>query len=340
MSLTVRAPGKLFLIGEYAVLDGCPGAVAAVDRFATVTLKHHERRNTVQISAPEINAVGNYSIKSLPPVSGLLRFPLAALHALHPSRRAALEEGVALVISSDLGGSDGSKPGLGSSAAVTVAVAAALLSFAGVDIDSAEGRNEVFATAWRAHRDAQGGIGSGADVAASVFGGVISLTACDGGRPKVEKLEFPSAVTLLVASSGRGASTLDLVARYRSLHNGHDVARSNFVRACTENVERFIVDLHQPTVVLEALRVAHRQLLGLAEATGLDLFTPELLQAIDIADFHGAAAKLSGAGGGDCAIACTTDGDSAQRIRSAWRAAGLEPLPLNIHTEGVALATR
>ena len=35
-TLIVSAPGKLFLLGEYAVLDGCPAVVAAVDRRVAV----------------------------------------------------------------------------------------------------------------------------------------------------------------------------------------------------------------------------------------------------------------------------------------------------------------
>jgi mevalonate kinase len=34
----VSAPGKLFLVGEYAVLDGAPALLTAVDRRVTVTL--------------------------------------------------------------------------------------------------------------------------------------------------------------------------------------------------------------------------------------------------------------------------------------------------------------
>ena len=38
-AFVARAPGKLFLLGEYAVLDGCPAVVAAVDRYVTVGLR-------------------------------------------------------------------------------------------------------------------------------------------------------------------------------------------------------------------------------------------------------------------------------------------------------------
>ena len=35
---TARAPGKLFVTGEYAVLEGAPALVAAVDRYARVSV--------------------------------------------------------------------------------------------------------------------------------------------------------------------------------------------------------------------------------------------------------------------------------------------------------------
>jgi len=337
-NIIVRAPGKLFLIGEYAVLDGCPGVVAAVDRAATVTLARDARPGTVQILAPGIAAIGNYRLDSLPPAAGTLRFPLAALLALRPERREALSEGIALTIASNLSESAGAKIGLGSSAAVTVAVAAALLAAAGVDIESEAGRNEVFSATWQAHRDAQGGVGSGADVAASVFGGLVSLTLRDGELPLVQRLDYSRELIFLAAATGRSASTVDLVAKYRSLNNGHARRRSTFVQRSIEHVERFLAHRDQPSGVLDALRAANTEILRLAADTGLELLTPELRQAIDIAERHGAAAKISGAGGGDCAIACTTDRRVADRICSDWSVAGLQPLPLSIDTKGASIA--
>ncbi|MCW8846391.1 MAG: hypothetical protein OQK99_11185 [Gammaproteobacteria bacterium] len=37
--MQISAPGKLILAGEYAVLDGAPGLVMAVDRRARVSLE-------------------------------------------------------------------------------------------------------------------------------------------------------------------------------------------------------------------------------------------------------------------------------------------------------------
>ncbi len=41
MKVIADAPGKLVLLGEYAVLEGAPGLVVAVDRRARVVLEQH-----------------------------------------------------------------------------------------------------------------------------------------------------------------------------------------------------------------------------------------------------------------------------------------------------------
>ncbi len=39
MRFHARAPGKLVALGEYAVLDGAPALVLAIDRYAVATLE-------------------------------------------------------------------------------------------------------------------------------------------------------------------------------------------------------------------------------------------------------------------------------------------------------------
>ena len=64
------------------------------------------------------------------------------------------------------------KLGLGSSAAVTVALMGALLQLVQ---GGAAGRDKLEALCREAHRHLQGGIGSGIDVATAVAGGLISV---------------------------------------------------------------------------------------------------------------------------------------------------------------------
>ena len=43
MAIVARAPGKLVALGEYAVLEGAPAIVLAVDRYCEATLAHERR---------------------------------------------------------------------------------------------------------------------------------------------------------------------------------------------------------------------------------------------------------------------------------------------------------
>ncbi len=147
------APGKLILTGEYAVLDGAPALVIAVDRRVIAT------GASARCSSPFLLAVARELA---------LRYG-----ADSPSARAALR--VAVDSSAFYAASDCTqKLGLGSSAAVTVAAAALALAAQG-----SNDRDEVLAIALAAHANAQGtkgARGSGADIAAAVYGGAIVYT--------------------------------------------------------------------------------------------------------------------------------------------------------------------
>jgi phosphomevalonate kinase len=80
----------------------------------------------------------------------------------------------------------------------------------------------------------------------------------------------------------------------------------------------------------------------LLEVVGRDLdlpiVTPELGRLMHLAQKLGIAAKPSGAGAGDCAIAFARSPAEGEALRAAWRAAGFVLLPLEIAREGVRVA--
>ena len=139
------APGKLFLIGEYAVLHGGTAVVAAVDRRAVARF-----------------------VPGAQPATPLIAEAVNVLAAYARERDLRLPDGAPLVDSSALS-QDGQKLGLGSSAAALVAAMGALWDVLG----QADGTLPL-ELAVKAHRQAQGGRGSGGDVAAALRGGVIA----------------------------------------------------------------------------------------------------------------------------------------------------------------------
>jgi len=335
-----RAPGKLFVLGEYAVLGGAPAVVAAIDRYIQITLTVNASTTTAHIVAPDLNSIAVFPAAAPPTVHGPLGFAVAAYAAAVQRFPQLTDAGTTIEIASHLGDRRGTKVGLGSSAAVTVGILAAMFAAARrtASEDQAFNRNELFATALQAHRSAQNGIGSGADIAASIYGGLILFEPRAELLPQVTPLTLPASALLLAAWSGEAAATVDLVTRYGSASNGMAARRRAFVDASRACVDDFVRGLAAGTLPLAAVNANGAALERLSHELHVPLLTPRLVDLIAIAHAHGAAAKISGAGGGDCGIALTDDAAAAQRIRAAWQGAGLTLLDLGISQKGVTVA--
>ena len=328
-----RAPGKLFVLGEYAVLDGCPAVVAAVDRFVEVSLAWQPGNGVTEITSGAAHT--RFANAELPLEAGPLRFVIAAIRSVLAQCPALAALDLALDITSRLTAADGAKLGLGSSAAVTAGVVAAMFAAAGRSLETRADRDELFVVALEAHRRVQGETGSGADVAASVYGGLILFQPL-APLAEIRLLDLPAGTRLLAAWTGEPASTPDLVQRYRAAGNGRAKHRAAFVDDSRAAVREFITALASGAVSLRALAANQLLLERLAADMALPLITPPLRDLIQVARHQGVAAKISGAGGGDCGIALVDD-HQAEALRQAWEAAGLVPLDLNIAPEGVSV---
>jgi phosphomevalonate kinase len=215
---------------------------------------------------------------------------------------------------------------------VSVAVVAAMRAAAGLPGDH---RDDIFAAALGAHRAAQDSVGSGGDVAASVYGGLILFEPRGEALPRVTPLPPPPGLELLVAWSGTAAATAPLVRRYLALGR---TQRSRFVRLAEESVRAFAGALASGRLCVESVSRNGRDLESLAAEAGLPLVTPALAHIVELARAAGAGAKVSGAGGGDCAIALATEPGVVTAVRRAWREAGLTELDLHLATGGVHVA--
>lgn len=336
-----RAPGKLFLLGEYAVLDGGPAIVAAVDRHVEVRLRLRPSSSLTRIAAPgHCEAIELHRDRSAE-APAELRFALAAIEATAQELPQLAGAGFDVEIRSELesGADGGQKLGLGGSAAVSVALVAALRAAAGHD--PASSRDEIFATAFASHRRAQGGVGSGADIAASVYGGVLLFEPKPESLPRVRVLHLPPETQFVAAWSGSAAATAPLVRRYQALNGsgaGERQPRRDFVRESHASVDAFVRAVDAGWLSSRSVSDNGEALERLARDGGLDLLTPGLVRLVSLARAAGAGAKLSGAGGGDCAIALSDDAEIAERVRTAWRTASFATLALNLEPGGVSVA--
>jgi phosphomevalonate kinase len=260
-----RAPGKVVLSGAYAVLEGAPSVVTAVDRYVVADSSRPAGFLTPEVKA----ALGNRPAPW---------FDATALRA------------------------GDKKLGVGSSAAILVASLGAVYAEERGIRDEHALRTAVLEPALAAHRAAQGG-GSGVDVAASTWGGTLVARRSEGGlalRPVV----MPPGLHVEVLFAGVPASTSELVGRVRALATrdpgGYAAVIARLSRAA-EDAERAF-DGGSAAGVLAALA---GQLEGLAELGRLasaPIVTPEVERMARAAAREGAVVLPAGAGGGDIAV--------------------------------------
>jgi mevalonate kinase len=202
------------------------------------------------------------------------------------------------------------RAGLGSSAAVATAVARALVSFHGIDLDD----DRLFAAVQAAERVFHGNP-SGLDATVAIGGGVIRFDRASGAEPL--DTEAPA---LVVIHSGANGHTRQTVAEFgRRLEDQPGEGRRRLARI-SELVEQGIV----------ALGLGDLQTLGRTmdenqgQLSWFGVSTADLDRICEIARSAGAlGAKLTGGGGGGCAVALVRPADRDQVV-SAVETAGYE----------------
>jgi len=316
--VSARAPGKLFLTGEWAVLHGAPALVAAVDRHAVVTITSGSDGIEVEsLAEGRRDHFAAASDADLP--DGDAGAVLAAVR-----QRGELPRALRVVVDSRAFLVGERKLGLGRSAATLVAAVAAL----GRDPDPAR----ILERALASNALFQKGQGSGADVAAATHGGLIEARRRDD-RLEVARRVLPTGLHLIAGWTGMSAHTPSLLARFAALHTPPALAAlSAAAVAATEACQR-----GDAAALLEAVDRSATLLERVGVETDLPLVTPELAALVRTANRVGAAAKPSGAGGGDCGIALATSGAQAAAVRAAWQEVGILPLAITIAERGVAV---
>ncbi len=244
---------------------------------------------------------------------------------------------------------DGSqhKLGFGSSAAAVVATIKAIFAFYEHEITSAKALEKIFKLAVIAHYKAQGNCGSGFDIAAATYGTTIIYQRFDQlwlaeqlkknminniiTQPwpdlTITRFKLPENIIMLVGFSGKSANTSKLIKAMDTYKKRAATIYTPIITSINELVKA--IGKNQ-TSLFDAINHNRLLLAELAQKSSINLETAELTKLITIAQNHGAAAKFSGAGGGDCGIALCTDQAMAEKIKRDWLAADIIPIDVKI----------
>ncbi len=370
--VTVSAPGKLMLSGEWSVLEGAPCIVLAVDRRVYAKAKESP---TMSVNLRDFNIKTKAWVRG-----GKVEFAkrderlVFTGHALETALNYLWEGGAktktfSLETSSDISAvrhrGKKMKAGFGSSAAAVVAITGAVLKLHGIGIETRQEKENLFKLGVIAHYKAQGKIGSGFDVAASTFGGALAYRRFDAkwleaelGRLGMEgrgqgkgitevvrkkwpgfaahPVSVPEDFRLLVGFTGKSASTTELVKKVRIFREMKPRQYNAIIGALRRTTHKMVVALEMGShSQILKLIVENRALLkGLSDASAAGLETKEHAAMVEGAHKYGAAAKFSGAGGGDCGIGICFDGDTARKVLAEWKRKGIVPVDVKVSEEG------
>jgi phosphomevalonate kinase len=348
LKTSATAPGKVVLLGEYSVLEGAPALSIAVDRGVRVDINPVDTRECRAFAAavsqhPARFAIGDdgrllWLDENGPENFGLLKSVVDSLSALGEMPGLAPENTFDISLDStelyyDVGGRKMQKLGLGSSAALTVALVHAVREYSGgAPLDAGHWLPVLV----EIHRTLQAGRGSGVDIASSLYGGVIEYRLL-GANPSVNRLTLPGELKHAFVWSGRSASTSALL---QKLVNWRDQNTSKFINLMDQmgaasadgvaavkagNCESFLASVSRFGEFLDTLGCQ----------AGLGIFSPPHRALSALAMKSGLVYKPCGAGSGDLGVAMGTNVNDIDQFVIRARSSGYKIIDISPNSNGV-----
>lgn len=306
MSFKASAPGSLMLLGEYAVLHGKQALVAAIDKRITVTLSPRTDMRIILVSALGRFETDITHLQRVVP----FQFVLETLHSV----KSHLTQGCEILIEAEFS----STVGFASSAAVTVATLAALCAW----LNKSVSELDQVRLARKIIRSVQG-LGSGADVAACVLGGIVMYRM----QPlSIKKLSHVHPIT--VVYSGSKTPTVEAVQRVEKSFSSEPKLFKQLCQSieCCAQAGANAIQAQNWTQLGRIMNIQQ----GLMDALGVN--TPPLHDIIEVLRQQAAilGAKISGSGLGDCVVGLGVGGDNMK-----FNTAHAELIPVQITQRGV-----
>ncbi|NHJ40854.1 MAG: mevalonate kinase [Asgard group archaeon] len=313
MRIVGSAPGKLILFGEHASSRDRPAIVFAINkRLEAILTLNHEKTNNILLSSKELNIENAI-------------YPDNRLDLLTKTIETFLKETDCMQENFSISIKSNIMSGFGSSAAVITATLGVLNKYYQTKLT----QFEMLKIGIKANYAVKG-FGSGLDIGASIFGGVIKYH--QGKKPIVlpyRKLNF------VVGNTGIKAASEPIVKAVRLFESKYPLEAFEVFN----EMERIV---HQAENFIKKSRINN---LGILMDKNQDLLrklnvsSPILEEMIKAAKENGAlGAKLSGAGIGDNMIALTRQIDKIKVINALNKTQGKALPEIDIDPNGLKVS--
>ena len=300
------APGKAILLGEHAVVYGMHAVALPIADAVTASVAESNKGSSISIP--------QWGVKQA--VTSTASGAAEAVHLILSELE--IDDGA---YSIDVRSTLPRAMGLGSSAAVAVAVVRAFSRFLDLDLDDERVNSIAFACEKLAH-----GTPSGIDNSIATIG--TPMLFSNAGAMQIDELVLQETPPIVIALSGQPGLTLEQVAGVRSRYQ----RRRDHYDAIFDQIDALSLSgaaALQSTDYEELgslMNICH----GLLNA--IEVSTPEIENMVNLARTAGATgAKLTGGGGGGSIVVLCPG--TASDVVSAFAAAGFETLSLKKSTD-------
>lgn len=308
MLYKAKAPGSLILLGEYAVLSGKPAIVCAIDQFIEVTIQPRQDQLIKIQSTLGQYTTDIFSIKIQAP----FKYVLATLPKQLPS-------GCDIIIR----GNCESSIGLGSSAAVTVATQVAVHLWLKKSFTPEDLWHQTLSIIHRVQ-----GKGSGADLAASIYGGVISF---QNNPLRVEHLA--SLLPICCVYSGNKLTTSQAIHLNQERRQQQPALFAAMDEAMTQLTLAAIPIIKNQDWPALGLLLDQAQEIMISLGVSNELLNTMIEKLRNQPEIWGA--KISGSGMGDCIIGLGHLQKNVFPMDSLQQQLGVRQIPVAIAASGV-----
>lgn len=354
-NVQIKVPGKLYIAGEYAVVEPGYSAIIttvdlflhlkitkATDKYGSIFSKDFTveplpwRRVNQQIQLEQPTPAMDYILSAIQTVENYVQELEVPLRFFH------------IEANSELASPSGQKFGLGSSGAITVAVVKGLLQFYELEA------SDLLVYKLSVLAQLQLGINSSfGDLAAIAYTGWIKYTSFDRSAVlsmlrkmsmidivekkwpslSIQRLNIAKDVHFLIGWTGSPASSNDLVGHVQKRKQQSQKQYQYFLKEsqASVNILSEALETNQALRIKEAIERNRQALLKMGQQTNVLIETPQLTELCDVAKKLGGSAKTSGAGGGDSGIAFVFDKETALQIVENWKNIGIMNLPLSVY---------
>jgi len=305
---TVIAPEAIFLVGELGLPEEKVAVLAALSSHATA-----QYSSDAVAGSPLVEAVVEHAKKHV----GEAAEALPAGSVLLSPAQSRNREGLAL----------------DTTPAIAVAVAAAVFEAAGQSIS--QRKPEILQVAETAHRAIYGGISAEGALAAALHGGLIKVTSQRDADPRIETLEPPEGLHLVVFRMAQALFPANWLSCVRQFAERYPSAYVQIIRNLLERTARFVAQLSEGNVTA-AIASAERYgqcITQLAAAVSAPSQAAPLRQAMELAKEIGGIAKTASAAHSDLGVAMFATPEAAGLFERACRPP-LIPLPLDLDRSG------